>query len=120
MGIINKPIGDMNAIINHDYMNNFTKKIQEKSDKIRRDNQAKIRRLRDYGGYKVNNASMKRSTEIKKHYLSSTDDLRDPSKVLSSHRNFFSPQKQKPEYFRSINNGMGKNFMVEATRPAYN
>lgn len=55
-------IGDL---INHEYMNSFTQKIQEKSDKIRKENQDKMRKLRDYSGYKTNNTSLKRSSEIK-------------------------------------------------------
>ena len=55
-------IGDL---INHEYMNSFTQKIKERSDKIRRENQDKMKRLKDYSGYKTNNTSLKRSTEIK-------------------------------------------------------
>jgi len=120
MDIINKAPEDMSGVINHDYMNNFTRKIQEKSDKIRSENQAKIKKLKDYGGYRTNNASLKRNSEIKKHYLNSSEILRDPSKKLSSQRRYFSPQNDANKYSKMHESGPQKCFMLEASRPAYN
>lgn len=111
-----KASNDMGELINHEYMNNFTQRIQEKSDKMRRENQAKIRRLKNFADYKVNNTVLKRSSEIKKHYLSGDTMSKDASKQLSSRKQFFSPQKEKSEFYRKLQSPSNKNFIIDATR----
>lgn len=45
-GFSKREESDMGDLINHEYMNNFTQKIKEKSDKIRKDNHDKMKMLK--------------------------------------------------------------------------
>ena len=116
-GSTKKESNNIGDLINHEYMNNFTQKLKEKTEKIRKDNQDKIRRLRNFADYKVNNTVLKRSNEIRKHFLSPQNQSVDPSKHLSARRQFFSPQKDKSEFYRNMQSASNQNFMIEATRP---
>jgi Ca2+-binding EF-hand superfamily protein len=107
--ILHKDIGDL---INHEYMNNFTQRIQQKSDKMRQDNKAKIDKLKDYSNYKLNNTVLKRNSEIKKKYLTSRDSYEETP------QSFFSPQREVSGLYGRIQSPIRKDFMISATRPS--
>jgi hypothetical protein len=63
-GHTNKKLPNMTDIINHEYMNTFTSRLEQKTNKMRQESQAKIRQLKNYEDYKVNNTYIKRNIEI--------------------------------------------------------
>lgn len=103
---------DISKLINHDYMNNFTRRIQEKSNRIRQDNRDKLEKLKNYSNYKRNNTVLKRNSEIKKKYLTSRDINPEPS------MSFFSPRKDVGGLYGKMQTPMKNDFMISTTRPS--
>lgn len=115
-----KVLPNMTEIINHDYMNTFTRKMEEKSDKLRKDNQAKIRRLKNFADVKVNNTVLRRNNAINKNvnnFKTASEVSNDPSKYLSYRKEHLSPNKDKTSFYRKINSPAHSNLMIDATRP---
>lgn len=108
----------MADIINHEYMNSFTQKIKEKSDRMRMENKQKLIKLKDYEAYKLTNTSMKRNSEIKKRYLTDKNEFMDPTLKLSDNRKFFSPQRDKSSIYGQLQSPIKKDFVISATRPS--
>lgn len=115
-----KVLPNITEIINHDYMNTFTRKMEEKSDKLKKENQAKIRKLKNYAEVKLNNAVLKRNNAAAvnlNNFKAASEVSNDPSKYLSSRREYLSPNKDKSSFYRKISSPAHTNLMIDATRP---